>query len=271
MDYSVPGYLTPFIVSGMVAIVAAVLFGINRGLGRTASPGRQWPQKDGDLAISKKAFWSLSALLVAWFVMAFATSLSGFYRPPAGSAPTIQWGLLTPIVVGLLLFLSWPLLRRTLAIIPNSWIVGVQLYRTLGVVFLLLYAGGHLPGLFALPAGIFDVLVGILAPIVAAAYARSPEGASRSVRFWNLLGITDLVVAVGLGFVTSPSPFQLAAFDHPNQLIGMFPLVLIPVFAVPLSILLHLASLQKLRQDQAQRYKPAAAPRIESSARQVIG
>ena len=51
------------------------------------------------------------------------------------------------------------------------------------------------------------------------------------------------------GFLTSPSAFQLFAFDLPNVLISQFPLVLIPVFLVPLSVLLHLASLTKLRRD----------------------
>jgi hypothetical protein len=41
--------------------------------------------------------------------------------------------------------------------------------------------------------------------------------------------------------------FQLFAFDLPNELISQFPPVLIPVFLVPLSVLLHLASLTKLR------------------------
>src|SRR5438477_3768389 len=92
-----------------------------------------------------KAFWSLSLLLMAWFVVATLTSLVGFYQPPSGSAPTIQYGLVIPIVLGVLLFRAWPLLRRTLAVIPNSWLVGVQLYRALGAIFLILYAGGHLP------------------------------------------------------------------------------------------------------------------------------
>jgi hypothetical protein len=39
----------------------------------------------------------------------------------------------------------------------------------------------------------------------------------------------------------------LFAFDLPNELASQFPLVLIPVFLVPVSILLHLASLTKLR------------------------
>ena len=258
MNYSVPGYLTPFIVTGMVVVITAVLVVFGRVL------RANWPKKDG-----AKGFWSVAALLVAWFVAAFATSLTGFYRPPAGSPPTIQYGLLTPIVVGLLLFLMWPLIRRTVAFIPNTWLVGVQTYRTLGVIFVVLYAGGHLPGLFALPAGLGDSLVGILAPFVAAAYARSPQTAALRVRLWNLLGIADLVIAVTLGFLTSPSPFQVAAFDHPTVLIGMFPLVLIPVFAVPLSILLHLASLQKLRQEQTAGYRPQA--HIGSAANQAIG
>jgi hypothetical protein len=37
------------------------------------------------------------------------------------------------------------------------------------------------------------------------------------------------------------------AFDLPNELVSPFPMVLIPVFLVPVSVLLHLASLTKLR------------------------
>jgi hypothetical protein len=64
----------------------------------------------------------------------------------------------------------------------------------------------------------------------------------------DLLGIADLTVAVAIGFLTSPSPLQMFAFSAPNKLIGAFPLAIIPVFIVPLSILLHLASLKKLQQ-----------------------
>jgi len=240
MNYPVPAYLTPYMLTGMISIITAILFGLGSALRRAA-----WPERD-----RAKAFWSVTALLVGWFVTALVTSMAGLYRPPSGP-PTIQYALFLPIVVGVVLFRMSPLLRRTLAIIPSSWLVGVQLYRALGVIFLVLYAGGHLPGLFALPAGVGDVLVGIFAPSVAAVLARSAKGSERRVRLWNLLGIADLVVAVTAGFLTSPSPLQIAAFDRPNVLIAMFPLALVPVFAVPLSILLHTASLRKLSQDVA--------------------
>lgn len=171
----------------------------------------------------------------------------------------------------MLLFRSWPLLRRVIDIVPSDWLVGIQLYRVLGIIFLVLYAGGHLPGLFALPAGLGDTLVGILAPLAVVSLTRSPEHSARRVRLWNLLGIADLVVAVTMGFLTSPSPFQIAAFHRPSALIAMFPLSLIPVFAVPLSILLHIASLQKLRQEQRAAYRVRARQQITSSGHRLIG
>jgi hypothetical protein len=253
MNYPVPVYLTPFIMTGMIFVIGTLVLGLRRVLQRAA-----WPQPD-----QAKALWSISALLVAWFVVAAATSIVGYYRPSSGP-PTIQYGLMTPIVIGVLAFFSWPLLRRIVASVPNTWLVGVQFYRVLGVIFVVLCAGGHLPGIFALPAGLGDTLVGILAPFAAVSLARSPKTSANRARLWNLLGIADLIIAVMLGFLTSPSPLQMFAFDRPSGLIAMFPLSLIPVYAVPLSILLHLASLQKLRQEQrsGSRELPVGAVKV---------
>jgi len=237
MNYTAPSYLAPYLLVGVIASIATLLFGLKSALRRAA-----WPEKE-----QAKAFWSLAALLVTWFAFALETSLAGWYGGAARRVPTIQFGLLIPIIAGVLLFRTWPLLRRTIAAIPNQWLVGVQFYRTLGLIFLALYAGGRLSALFALPAGVGDVSVGLLAPFAAAAYSRSSSGAAGRLRLWNYLGIADLVIAVTLGFLTSPSPLQLASFDRPSVLVGVFPLALIPVYMVPLSILLHFASLKRLR------------------------
>jgi hypothetical protein len=42
------------------------------------------------------------------------------------------------------------------------------------------------------------------------------------------LGIADLIVALGTGFLTSPSTLQAFVFDPPNELMSVPPLVLIP-------------------------------------------
>ena len=253
MNYPGPPYLTPFIMTGMLLVIATLVLGLSRTLRRAA-----WPEAD-----QAKALWRVSALFLGWFVVAAATSIAGLYRPASGP-PTIQYGLLTPIVVGVLAFQTWPLLRRIVASVPSTWLIGMQFYRVLGLIFVILYAGRHLPGVFALPAGLGDTLVGILAPFVALSFARSPEASANRVRLWNLLGIVDLTIAVTLGFLTSPSPLQVFAFDRPSGLLAMFPLSLIPVFAVPLSILLHFASLQKLRQQKRSGFAelPAGAIKV---------
>jgi hypothetical protein len=45
------------------------------------------------------------------------------------------------------------------------------------------------PGLFALPAGLGNVLVGVLAPVVAIAYRRGPRENTNLVSVWTYLGL----------------------------------------------------------------------------------
>jgi hypothetical protein len=232
------GFLSAAVLGGSVAMLIAVSIGLNRSL---KSAG--WQDRD-----RKRATTTIAALLIAWFVAALVTARLGFYQGTAAHAPTIQYGLLIPILVGIVLFRSWRLLRSVVDALPQKWIAGVQFFRVEGAIFLILLAAGRLPGVFAWPAGVGDILVGLLAPIVGAAYMRRPDDMAGRLRAWNLLGLLDLIVAVTTGFLSSPSPLQLFAFDRPNVLISAFPLVMIPVFLVPFAVLLHLASLAKLRQ-----------------------
>jgi len=246
MNYPVPDYLLPYVLTGTVATATVVLFVLHRTLKLAGWPARDRQHTD----------WSGALLLGAWYFAALLPSWFGFYRGTLSRAPTIQYGVLIPIVVGVALFWRWRALRRVIEAIPQEWIVSVQVYRALGLIFLVLYAGGHLPGEFAWPAGAGDALVGLLAPAVAIAYAHRSRNAAGLVRTWNLFGIADLIVAVATGLLTSPSRLQMLALGAPNELISAFPLVMVPVFLVPLSVLLHLASLQKLRSTETRQRVP---------------
>jgi len=254
MNYQVPGYLLPLVIGASVATVAALLFGLHNALKRA-----RWPIQE-----RRKAVTGVAAVLVAWFLATIWLVWIGFYRGALFRTPTIQYGVLIPIIAGVVLFRASRTLRRIVEAVPQQWIVSVQVYRALGAIFLVLYAAGRMPGVFAWPAGVGDVIVGLLAPVVGIAYARRPQSAAGLVRTWNLLGITDLIVALTTGFLTSPSPLQMFAFDTPNVLISAFPLAMIPVFLVPLSILLHLASLKKLRSAQHAQASPILATSLSS-------
>jgi hypothetical protein len=191
-------------------------------------------------------------LLIGWFAVALALALVGVYEGVRDRPPTIQFGLLVPVAIAALLIWRSDTVARIIDAVPQHWLVGVQVTRALGAIFLVLYATELMPGLFAIPAGFGDLAVAGLAPIVAYAAARNPQGSAGAIAAWNALGIADFLAAFAAGFATAPSPFQLAAFDNPNTLIDTFPLVLIPVYLVPLWTILHIVSLAKLRRAAAQ-------------------
>ena len=75
--------------------------------------------------------------------------LAQVYRGTAEGIPTIQFGILIPILVGVLLLRRSATMSHLVDAIPQPWIVAIQFYRVLGLTFLLLYAAGQMPGLFA--------------------------------------------------------------------------------------------------------------------------
>lgn len=239
---TIPAYLPYYIFIGGAAIIAAILFGLRRAIERT----------DWSIRERNTTFYIAAIILIGWYLLAILLGGLGLYHAVSDRLPTIQYGILLPILIGGVLLWRSTTVSRIVDALPQSWIVGVQFYRALGVMFLILHASGKLPGMFAWPAGIGDIVVGLLAPLVAWAYTRAPRQSAILVLAWNALGIADLIVAVTTGFLTAPSPWQLVSVQPTSELMSVLPLVVIPTFAVPLSILLHLASLIKLRRSASQ-------------------
>jgi hypothetical protein len=170
-------------------------------------------------------------------------------RDPFYLTPLVPlFPLLAITIVFLALRLS-PSLQSVLAVASLPAMHGVQVYRTIGVVFVILFAQGQLPAHFALPAGWGDIAIGITAPLVALALSRRVPGAAPLAFSWNVLGLLDLVVAVGMG-TGFLAPLLLPDLGHrvpPAPAMGIFPLILVPTFAVPVSVLLHLLALGRFR------------------------
>jgi len=64
---------------------------------------------------------------------------------------------------------------------------------------------------------------------------------------WNVLGILDLLVAIALGALTTTGRLPVAIRNTATR---SYPLVMIPAFAVPLSLILHALSLRQLRRSR---------------------
>lgn len=184
-----------------------------------------------------------AAVLALWLGTAYTVTRTGF-GPLDLPVLALIGG---PVVLGYGLFVASPTWRRLVRATPNSWLVGVQAYRVIGVVFLLLWAAGGLPAYFALPAGVGDVLTGVGA--VAAAYLvarRHPRWRTVALG-WNAFGLADLVVAVGAGSTLLAGPLSaVLPAETSTAAVVAFPLGMIPTFLVPISVLLHLYSMTLL-------------------------
>ncbi|TSC61752.1 MAG: hypothetical protein G01um101448_329 [Parcubacteria group bacterium Gr01-1014_48] len=190
--------------------------------------------------------------LSAWLAAALLFSRGGFFLA-LSLYPIPNIGLLfVPIIVGITFLAKSTAFQKLVDNIYQPWIIGVQVTRVMGIVFLTLHAQGLMPAEFAIPSGIGDVIIGATAPVVAAILFFNFSFGKKLAIVWNIVGFADLIVAIILGFLTSPTPYQAVALDNPNYLLFDFPLALVPVFAVPLSLLLHLFSLRVLLKKPSQ-------------------
>ena len=236
--YDPPAYVWAIIIAGPTAIAATTCIALYGGAVR-ADPGRRRAALLAGAA---------AVLLGGWLAATAVIADHGWYR-------TLPW---FPVAVagflGTLLALSRiPVVARALAA-PGmaSRLVRPHSFRVAGVVFLFYLALGHLPALFALPAGLGDIATGLAAPRVA---RRLAQGTGRRAAWWfNAFGMTDLVAALTLGALTG---FGLLNVTPSSAPITELPLALVPTATVPLLFALHITSLFTLA--RAPRPAPSAA------------
>jgi len=192
---------------------------------------------------------SAIVVLIVWFALVASLGAAGAFVGPARTPPiAIGIGVGAP----LLLFFAWLRLSRSFREFVLSLdlrlIASMHAWRWAGFGFLALYAHNVLPAVFALPAGLGDIAIGITAPWMVLSLIRQP-GFATSTTFvrWNILGILDLIVAVSIGTLSA-----MLATGTPGEIstapMSTLPLVLIPAFLVPLFLMMHATALMQSRQ-----------------------
>jgi hypothetical protein len=231
------------------AIVGAILWGLWTALSRT--------RLDTNARVT--AWLAVTIPLAAWLAAAWTLSTASAFVPTQpGSASPLPLAVVVPVLIGLFALTRSERIAEALDAANPSRLIGLQAFRIFGGNFVVLWAFGAIPGVFALPAGLGDMLVGVLALPTAFYLASGAPGGRGAAIAWNVLGILDLVNALALGILSSPGPLHLLALDHSNTFITTYPTVMTPAFAVPLSLILHGISLWQLRRS-ARQLNPALA------------
>jgi len=229
--------MTLALIQTMVQSISTTLAWLGFYIGIRSLPGGK----------SHRRRWTVGSALIfaAWFFAVVLLASDNFFRNDV-LPPRIPAALFGTLIVGYLLLLSTTF-RGIIAGIPQHWLIGIQTFRILGGVFLLRYFQGELAGLFAIPAGVGDILTGIFAPLVAYWwYAGKPYARGAAIA-WNLFGMADLVVAFTMGIIVTRAGAGGGI---------MFPIVLIPIYAVPRAFLVHSYSLIGLLNKTSRQPRP---------------
>lgn len=177
------------------------------------------------------AAWLLLGAFMFWVCLADIPRRLGL----AGNLVVpVMW--LTPSLV-LFIWRDW-FVDRWLC---QKWLIGLQLWRAIGGVFLIEMARGNIPGIFAYPAGLGDLAVAAIAAVVLIRYWNAKPFPAGAVYLVIAVGVLDFLSAFFFGFGSSETPVQIFFPEVPNNVI-VFPTGLIPLFLVPYAIFFHTLS-----------------------------
>lgn len=225
---SLPGYVSIVFILTTFAAVAFLLRSI-RAAGLQRLPSR-----------------ILLFLLPLWIIFQAILAIGGFYQDESSRPPRL---FLFGVLPALLLTISYFLFFRSSFIerLPLRLLTIVHIVRIpVEIVLLWLFVGGMVPQIMTFEGRNFDILFGILAPIVYLIAFRRGGTLRWLLVAYNILGLTLLANIVSIAILTLPSPMQQMAFDQPNRAVLFFPYIWLPTIVVPIVLFSHLAALWKL-------------------------
>ena len=212
----------------------------------------------------------MQAHLATFLIIIFTVAVTPFYWffvLPNKKAITMAWitAVGASIMITLVLFDVTKILGAVgealivfLWVIPplivwkkRSWfsgldqrpIIGLQIFRVIGGLFILEMFRGHIPDSFAMPAGIGDIIVGGFALLLFVSYKKIPKSGIMAL---IAIGLADFTMAFFFGFTSFEGPAQLFAFGFDNQT-NLFPTGVIPYFLVPYAITFHMISIINIK------------------------
>jgi hypothetical protein len=189
---------------------------------------------------------AIAVALAVWLVLVLFLGAKGAFVGSRDELPLLFLLFQTlPVLVFLALYAGSGSFRAWVLGADLRLLTAIQGWRWMGFAFLAVYAQGLLPGVWAWPASLGDVAVGITAPWVCLALVRRPGFAANPLFVaWNLFGILDLVVAIGTGGAVALGLVEARVTMAP---VAQLPLALIPAYLVPIFVMLHLAAIFQAR------------------------
>jgi len=181
----------------------------------------------------KSVLTIIGTVFILWFATSYALLSQGFYANADIPQLAFVLGVTLPVVIGFLAKQLWsPLTKAVDAISTQSFLLLQFMRAAFGIMFFFTAA---LPVWFQYTGGLGDIAAGFGAFLGLYYLHKNPNNERQAIIRGNLIGILDFIVVLSFGTL-------VILRDHAPDI--MF--LLIPLYVVPLFILLHIFSLQRL-------------------------
>jgi hypothetical protein len=187
-----------------------------------------------------------AAALFSWLALTAIAALTGFTAHFDTMPPRILL-VLVPALTACFVIAYHPRMGPLLDRAPGYWLIAFQGFRVgMELILWQLARAEVIPTSMTFEGRNYDVLVGLMAPLIAWLAFERRLLSPGPVIFWNVFGIAVLANVVVIGFLSAPTRFRQFFEGPPNEMIGTFPFIWLVAFVVPLAFLGHLLSIRQL-------------------------
>ena len=191
----------------------------------------------------KNGFWKVIGFYIPYLSLVAFASINGFFDTIM-LPPKIVLTTTLPLALFVTLIYSTQVCKKANTTLKLENLVKIHIFRLIGSTFIILFLYNLLPPLFALFAGIGDILTAILSVFVVKAIKNKRTYARRLTYVWNTFGLVDILITSAMAII-----FTKISIDNNIQgveILAEFPFCFIPAFAPPTIIFLHLLVYRKL-------------------------
>lgn len=190
-------------------------------------------------------FGSIISFFVGYFFYVFIAGKNGLFQE-ASLPPRIL--LFTTFPYALFLFGIIDKLPISKQIFEKSSIndlIGLHIFRLIGSTFIILALYDSLPKSFAFIAGLGDVITAISSIFVVNTITKQKSYSKKLIFVWNTFGLLDIITTAILANVFTKISIDTGVMGVDT--LAKFPFSLIPAFAPPTIIFLHILIYRKLK------------------------
>ncbi|TGK00987.1 hypothetical protein EHO59_13795 [Leptospira semungkisensis] len=197
---------------------------------------------DVDQGVKQKLRIRIVTFITVWVALVWGLTIAGVFSYQSGDIiPRYLFALTIPVLIGVMM-LRMPRFVRLISGIPLELLVGVQVFRLLGFVFILVARNGEGPKDFEL-AGYGDILTGLTAALAGILLFMKIRTAPIMAWIFTMVGMLDLLNVARILLVFDPiwsnsTPSSIAA--------GRFPMMLVLGLVAPIALLLHVYAIRGL-------------------------